>query len=79
MSKNPNFGPDFDPNVVPKKTFSWVLPLLDVIPCCKLSLYVISRITKEPNLKMAKNLVLAPLAQIRAPKIIFVDFTSTRC
>ena len=60
--------------------FTWVLPLLDVIHCYKLSLYTISRKTYEPNLrKWQKNLVsgpiLAPLAQIWAPKTFF---TSTR-
>ena len=31
--------------------FLLVLPLVDVIHCCKLSLYAISRKTKEPNLR----------------------------
>ena len=42
----------------PKIVFSWVLPLLDVVHCCKLSLYTISRKTNERNL-MAKNLFWA--------------------
>ena len=56
MTKKPNFGPDFDtfglfaPNLAPKP-FLWVLPLLHVTYCCKLSLYPISRKTNEPNLK----------------------------
>ena len=37
-------------NLVPK-FFLWVLPLVGVIHCCKLSLYAISRETNEPNLK----------------------------
>ena len=41
----------FAPILVLKKTFLWVLPLLDVIHCCKLLLFAISRKTKEPNLK----------------------------
>ena len=44
------FGP-FCPKVDPLNFFSWVLPLLDVIRCCKLSLYAISRKTNEPNLR----------------------------
>ena len=52
------------------KFSSWVLPLLDVIHCCNISLYAISRKTNEPNLrKSQKNPPsfwpeLAPLAQI---------------
>ena len=66
------------------KTFPWILPLLDVRRCCKLSLYAISRKTNEKKLeKMTKNLVsgliLAPLAQIWAQKFLFVNFISTRC
>ena len=61
------FGSKFGP----LKTFLWVLSLLDVIHCCKLSLYVISRKTNETKLeKIAKNLVsgpiLAHLPQFRA-------------
>ena len=33
-----------------QKTFSWVLPLLDIIHCCKLSLHAISRTTNGQNL-----------------------------
>ena len=56
MTKKTNFGPNFglyDPNLPlpPKIFFSWVLPLLDVIHCCKLSLYEISRKTNEPSLR----------------------------
>ena len=40
----------FGPNLVPK-IFLRVLLLLDVINCCKLSLYAISRKTNDPNLK----------------------------
>ena len=52
-----NFGPDFGPcssNLDPQ----WVLPLLDVRYCRKLSLYVISRKTYNPIWKMAKDLIL---------------------
>ena len=31
--------------------FSWILPLLDIRNCCKLSLFTISRKTNEPNLR----------------------------
>ena len=37
------------------KFSSWVLPLLDVIHCCKLSLYPISRKTNEPNLRKSQK------------------------
>ena len=57
--KKPSFGPHFgpfDPNLVPKNFFSWILPLLDFRNCCKLSLYAISRKTNELNLrKWQKN------------------------
>ena len=33
------------------KIFPWILPLLDVRRCCKLSLYAISRKTNEKNLR----------------------------
>ena len=78
--KKPNFGPDFGrfkPDLDPKKVFSWILPLLLVRHCCKLSLYAIWRKTNEPNLrKWQKKLVLGPnLGQ----KIIFMGFASTKC
>ena len=57
--KNPSFGPDFDPfgpNLGSKFFFWWILPLLNVRHCSKLSLYAISRKTNEPNLrKWQKN------------------------
>ena len=75
MTKNPVSGPIlvfFGLNFIPKN-FLWVLPLLYIMQCCKLSLYAISRKINEPNWKkMAKNLVLglilANLAQIRSAK-----------
>ena len=62
-----------------QKILSWVLPLLDVRNCCKLSLYAISRKTNEPNLrKWQKNLVLAPSLQIWTQHFFFfADFTCT--
>ena len=75
--KKPYFGSDFGPfwpKFGSKIFFLWVLTLLDVTLCCKLSLYEISGKTNEPNLRKwrEKNLVsgpiLAPLAQIWAQK-----------
>ena len=48
-SEKPNFGPDFcpfDPNL-PPNFFSWVLLLLDVRHCHKLSSYAISKKTYD--------------------------------
>ena len=45
-----NFSP-FGPYLGPKFFFSWILPLLDVRNCCKLSLYGISRYNNDPNLR----------------------------
>ena len=39
--------------------FTWVLPLLDVIHCCKLSSYAISRKKYDLNTKMVKKLILS--------------------
>ena len=50
MVEKPSFWPDFDSNLVPPEFFSLVLPLLDVVNFCKLSLRAISRKTNEPNL-----------------------------
>ena len=64
------FGPDLVLNF-----FLWVLCLLDVRHCCKLSLYAISRTTNEPNLrkwqKPSFGLMLAHLPEIRATKFFF--------
>ena len=84
--KKTNFGPDFGlfwPKFGPPKLFLWVLPLVDVIHCCKLSLYSISRKTYEPNLirkqkKLVSGLIFAPLAQIWSTNFFCVDFASTR-
>ena len=55
--KKPSFGHDFGPfgpKFDPQKNFLWFLPLLDIIYCYKLSLYVMSRKTNEQNLRKAK-------------------------
>ena len=44
---------NFGPNLGPPKSFSWVLPLLKVRQCSKLSPYAMSKKTNEPNLKKA--------------------------
>ena len=46
--KKTNSGPNFGLNLGPKD-FLWVLPLLGVRHCCKLSLYAISRKSNDPN------------------------------
>ena len=76
--KKPSFGHDFGPfgpKFDPQKFFLWFLPLLDIIYCYKLSLYVMSRKTNEQNLrkaKMPKNLVSDPiLVQNVAAKFLF--------
>ena len=79
MKKKWLFLASFDPQNI----FMWVLPLLDVRHCCKLSSYPISRKINEPKLrKWPKNLVLglilAPSAHIWAQKLFFVNFTFTR-
>ena len=68
----------------PQKSFLWFLPLPDVIHCYQLSLYAISRKTKEPNLrKWQKKLISGPIlvcfCKIWFPKIFSVVFTPTRC
>ena len=51
------FSPNWQTNF-----FLWVLPLLDNIHCCKLSLYAIPRTTKKPKLrKWQKNLDFFPI------------------
>ena len=54
MAKKTNFGPDFGlvlPKCGPQKLIWWVLPVLDVRHCCKLSLYTISRKPNETNVR----------------------------
>ena len=74
--QNNSFWSQFWPvltQICSQKFFLRVLPLLDVKHCCKLSMYAISRKTNKSNLKiwqqtLALGLILAPLAQIWAPK-----------
>ena len=60
-----------------RKKLLWILPLLDVTHCRKLSLYEISRKTYQPNLwTWQKKLVSGPiLAQIRADNLFFFFFS----
>ena len=61
--KTPSFEPYFGlfwPIFGPRNCFSWVLPLLDVRHCCKLSLYVIARKTNEPNLRKWQKTSFGP-------------------
>ena len=52
MGKKTHFGPAFGPNLVPNFfSFTWVLPLVYVTHCSKLSLYAISGKSNEPKLK----------------------------
>ena len=53
-SKKPSSKPDFGlflAQILSPKFFLWVLPLLDVIHSCKLSLYAILGKTNEPKLR----------------------------
>ena len=57
--KKPNFGPDFgpfSPKFGSQKNFLWVLPLVDVIHCCKLSLCAISRKTNNQTWENDKKI-----------------------
>ena len=81
MAKNLVSGPilaRFGPNLVPQ-IFLWVLPLLDVMHCCKLSLYAISRKNNAQTLSKWKKtyfsgLILASLAENLGPKNFFGGF-----
>ena len=61
--KKLNFGPDLGPFWLKyrlQKLFSWVLPLLDVIHCCKLSLYAMKRKTNKQTWKNGKKSSFGP-------------------
>ena len=51
MAKNLVSSPTLAQIWSPPKKILWILLLLDVRNCCKLSLYAISRKTNEPNLR----------------------------
>ena len=48
------------PKFCPLKFLLWVLLLLDVIHCCKLSLHAVSRKTNEPNLRKWQKTSFGP-------------------
>ena len=64
-----------------QKLFSWILPLLDVLHCCKLSLYAISRKlmmqTGENGKKPSFMLDFSSFGPNLGPKKFFVYFAST--
>ena len=55
----------FGPHLVSQIFFLGILPLLDVVNCCKLSLHAILRKANESNLKtwqkIVLGMILAPL------------------
>ena len=60
------------PKFAPQSFCLWILPLLDVTHCCKLSLYAISKKINEPNLrKWQKTQFWAHQAQSQAAKFCF--------
>ena len=76
MAKNLILGQiltHFAPNLVLKN----FLLLLDVIHCCKLSLYAISRKTNNPHFGLVSGLILDHLAQIRISNFFFKNLTPT--
>ena len=64
-----------DPIWGPRNFFSWVLPLLVVKQCPKLSSYAISRKTNEPNLRKWRKTYfgpdIVPFGPNLGPKFIF--------
>ena len=81
MAKKTNFVPDFGLSLSkfgPQNFFSWVLPLLDVIHCCKLSLYAISKKTNEPNMRKWQKPIFTPnfgpFDPNLGPQISFCEF-----
>ena len=64
--------------ILSQKIFSWDLPRLDVIHCCKLSLHAISRKTNELNLRKWQKISFGPdFGPNLDSQFFFVDFTST--
>ena len=79
--KTLNFGPDFGPNLV---SMFFVLTVLDVTYCSKLSLYVISRKTNKPSLRkwQKKNSFgpdFGPFNPNLGLKTFLMHFTPNRC
>ena len=81
--KKSSFGPVLAPlrifrstTLPPKFLFPWILPLLGVRHCCKLSLYAILRKSNESNLR--KRLKSLALGQIwtHVAKIRIANFSS---
>ena len=60
----------------PKDFLPWVLQLLDIRNCCKLSLHVISRKTNEPNSRKWQKTQFQVQPKFWS-KIFFVSFTPT--
>ena len=58
----------FNQNLVPK-IFLWVSHLLDVMDCCKLSLYAISRKINEPNLRKWLKTLFGPHLGVLCTKL----------
>ena len=77
--KKLNFGPDlgpFWPKYRLQKLFSWVLPLLDVIHCCKLSLYAMKRKTNKQTWKNGKKSSFGPDFGLFGPNSTYQFFFS---
>ena len=68
--KNPSFGPDLGPKI----SFLWVLPLLVVRQCSKLSSYVLFKKTNERNLKKRQRTSFG--STFGPPQFFFMGFTS---
>ena len=72
--------PKFGPQKILYGFFWWVLPLLDVIHCCKLSLYAMTRKTNEPNLRKWQKTLFWARFRLICPKFgppIFFFFFKT--
>ena len=79
--KKLNFGPDlgpFWPKYRLQKLFSWVLPLLDVIHCCKLSLYAMKRKTNKQTWKNGKKSSFGPDFGLFGPNSSYQFFFFSR-
>ena len=77
--KKTNFGPGFGSfwcKVGPPIFFSWIVPLLDVIHCCKLSQHAISKLMNQ-TWKNGKKTIFrhdfVPFDPNLSPKPFFID------